>query len=429
MYQQHFRRGYHGEGRHTHRRDHATEQGEYCIDEEITVNIKANPVIDNEAYQTAYTIQWQKKINAGEWKDIEGATEDEYTETFKLETANDGDIADSVHIRYLFKFAECAIEPSNNTYKQKILVANDYYEPILTPDQEITLWYTACDTDIVALMKPQLDPEPLSIECSETRLTEGTHNVTWTLREPCGGMITYQQQFTVKYPECEQNVDIDGISYPVVRVGCDCWLAENLRTEAENATYYNNDEANMVFGRLYSWNTAIKGLAATSSQDQQGENNNSEIIHNAVNPGNQTDQVIVTDEAKTAETMLGTVVQGICPEGWAIPSTEQFYALSNYADATKLKSSDESMWLIGSAGVEPVSGFDAVGAGYFDSQINAYYEHLGTSQIWTSEITPNSVKGTCCLISYSCSDIQIKDVNKTIHNSVRCVRVEPKSNE
>lgn len=408
-------------------KENATQQGEYCIDEEIKVDIKANPIIDNSAYQAAYTIQWQKRINDGEWKDIEGATGDEYTETFKLETANDGGIADSVHIRYLFKFAECAIEPSNNTYKQKILVANDYYSPILTSDQEITLWYTACDTAIVI---PTLVPEPLSIECSETRLAEGEHTVTWTVREPCGGMLTYEQKFTVKYPECEQNVDINGISYPVVRVGCDCWLAENLRAEAENATFYNNDEANMVFGRLYSWNAAIKGLAAAPSQNQQSQGNNSNneqvreapVIPNNANIGN------TYNEAKTAETKLGIVVQGICPDGWAIPSTEQFYALSNIADATKLKSSNESMWLIGSAGVEPVSGFNAVGAGYFDSQINAYYELLGTSQIWTREITPNSVKGTCCAITYSCPDIQIKDVNKTIHNSVRCVRVEPKSN-
>lgn len=375
--------------------DGATEQGEYCIDEEINIDIKANPVIENAVYQSNYTIQWQKRINAGEWKDIEGATGDEYTETFKLATANDGGIADSVHIRYLFKFAECAVEPSNNVYKQKILVANDYYSPVLTKDQEITLWYGACDTAIVI---PTLDPEPISISCSPTRIGVGTTTVTWTVREPCGGMLTYEQKFTVNYPECEQNVDINGVSYPVVRVGCECWTAKNLNSETETSKVYNNDQSNEQFGRLYSWYEAM-GVAT-------GDNESAPA---------------------TKESMRGEYVQGICPEGWAIPSISQYDNLSTMAGGSeKLKTSDVSAWLPDAAGVEPVSGFNAMGSGYYDSQINAFYRLLGVTQFWTSEIIEHSVKGVCSRINHSCPDIRFTEENKTMHLSVRCVKIEPK---
>lgn len=375
--------------------DGATEQGEYCIDEEINIDIKANPVIENTAYQSAYTIQWQKRINAGEWKDIEGAAGDEYTETFKLATANDGGIADSVHIRYMFKFAECAVEPSNNVYKQKILVANDYYSPVLTEDQEITLWYGACDTAIVI---PTLDPEPISISCSPTRIGVGTTTVTWTVRESCGGLLTYEQKFTVNYPECEQNVDINGVSYPVVRVGCECWTAKNLNSETETSKVYNNDQSNEQFGRLYSWYEAM-GVAT-------GDNESAPTIK---------------------ESIRGEYVQGICPEGWAIPSISQYDNLSTMAGGSeKLKTSDVSAWLPDAAGVEPVSGFNAMGSGYYDSQINAFYRLLGVTQFWTSEIIEHSVKGVCSRINHSCPDIRFTEENKTMHLSVRCVRIEPK---
>ena len=375
--------------------DGATEQGEYCIDEEINIDIKANPVIENAAYQSNYTIQWQKRINAGEWKDIEGAAGDEYTETFKLATANDGGIADSVHIRYLFKFAECAVEPSNNVYKQKILVANDYYSPVLTKDQEITLWYGACDTAIVI---PTLDPEPISISCSPTRIGVGTTTVTWTVREPCGGLLTYEQKFTVNYPECEQNVDINGVSYPVVRVGCECWTAKNLNSETETSKVYNNDQSNEQFGRLYSWYEAM-GIAT-------GDNESAPA---------------------TKESMRGEYVQGICPEGWAIPSISQYDNLSTMAGGSeKLKTSDVSAWLPDAAGIEPVSGFNAMGSGYYDSQINAFYRLLGVTQFWTSEVIEHTVKGVCSRINHSCPDIRFSEENKTMHLSVRCVRIEPK---
>ncbi len=391
--------------------DNATEQGEYCLDESINVSIKANPVIGNEAYQTNYSIQWQKKIDNGEWTDIEGATEDTYSETFTLGTANNGEIADSVLIRYMFRFADCATEPSSNTYKQKMLISDEHYEPVLTEEQTVTLWYGACDTAVVI---PALDPEPISIECSETRLTVGTHNVVWTVREPCGGVMTYEQTINVEYPECEQDVNIDGVAYPVIRVGCECWLAKNLRIEADDATYYKNDEYNSAFGRLYSWETALKGSSAQSSDSEEPQ---------AVQPLSFSASA-ADAEVEVSESRLGSYVQGVCPDGWAIPTNDQFMALFEATGGTdKLKSDDPTTWLPNKSGVAPVSGFDAVGAGYYDSELDAYCNKLATNYIWTSEVDESSIYGTCCSFSYSCPVVRLLKVKKSIHSSVRCVRV------
>ena len=370
----------------------STEEGEYCYGTNMVVKLKANPVIENQAYQTDYSIQWQKKIGTGNWTDISGATNDTYEETFEFNTPA---ITDSIMYRYMFQFSACIAEASGNVYKQKLMVSNDYYSPILTNDVEITLYYSACDT---AVFVPEFDPQPLSYSVSPARVGEGTTIVTWTIQDPCGGTLTYNQKYIVKYPECENPVEIDGTSYDVVRVGCDCWLAKNLTVDAGSSKYYNDDAANSSFGKLYSWYDAL-GVA-------NGDN--------SASPASK--------ESKTGE-----YIQGICPDGWAIPSVNQYNNLSNLAGGNdKLKSSDVSTWLPNCAGVEPVSGFNAVGAGYYDQQINASYKMLGVTKFWTSEVIEYSVKGICSRVDHSCPDIKFSEENKTIHISVRCVRIEPK---
>jgi uncharacterized protein (TIGR02145 family) len=82
--------------------------------------------------------------------------------------------------------------------------------------------------------------------------------------------------------DCTSVTDIDGHVYPVVQIGNQCWMAENLRTghyrdgtEIANVTEgslwdnyttgawcnYNNDPANdPVHGKLYNWHAVATGL-------------------------------------------------------------------------------------------------------------------------------------------------------------------------
>jgi uncharacterized protein (TIGR02145 family) len=109
--------------------------------------------------------------------------------------------------------------------------------------------------------------------------------------------------------------DPDGNFYGTVQIGTQCWMKENLRTTHyadgeeipfSSATYveaahyfYPGGNANNVeaYGLLYNWNAAMHGEAYTNNTAPTG-------------------------------------VQGICPDGWHLPSYAEISTLTNYVRAT-----------------------------------------------------------------------------------------------
>ena len=109
--------------------------------------------------------------------------------------------------------------------------------------------------------------------------------------------------------------DADGNFYSTVLIGTQCWMKENLKTTHyadgeeipySSATYieaahyfYPGGNANNVetYGLLYNWNAAMHGATYTSTTDPTG-------------------------------------VQGICPDGWHLPSYAEVVTLMNYVRAT-----------------------------------------------------------------------------------------------
>ncbi len=104
--------------------------------------------------------------------------------------------------------------------------------------------------------------------------------------------------------------DVEGNTYNTVWIGNQCWMKENLRTRkyadstpiplgttTSSTTDYRyypyGDSANVdTYGYLYNWTATMHGSGASSS-----------------NPSH---------------------VQGICPEGWHMPSTNEWSQLTNY---------------------------------------------------------------------------------------------------
>lgn len=161
-------------------------------------------------------------------------------------------------------------------------------------------------------------------------------------------------------------VTIGGRKYPVVQIGNQLWLAENLDYRWPNlaigglaysfsphANYYNNDSATYgVDGLRY-------GLLYNRAAIQYLESNKNDLL----------------------------------PAGWRVPSLNNLNALVNSVsgDASKLKST--SGWVSGNG--DNSTGFAAVPSGYNNAYI--YYEngfgYIGSEGYYGSKTGNGSIEG------------------------------------
>lgn len=246
----------------------------------------------------------------------------------------------------------------------------------------------------------------------ESRLSPGTY--IWQIQAACSTTPPYgvtpissADVFTVGAASgCPTSVtDVEGNTYPVVDIGGECWMAENLRTQTYRdgssiptgpwnllgdytgaAVPYNGDPANIpTYGMLYNW--------------------------------------YAVDEAR-----------GICPTGWHVPSemdwddavNEQepftFCATcvgwsysGNGGSPLKSSASDSPSWNGTNA-----SGFSAIPAGYRDVTVN-YLDQGFSALFWTStEEDPNN--GWYRWLFQSQSGVSRSSLSKRYGMSVRCVQ-------
>ena len=108
--------------------------------------------------------------------------------------------------------------------------------------------------------------------------------------------------------QCGTVTDYDGNVYHTVRLGNQCWMRENLRTThyadgtalntssttSSSVPYYYMGDANMLlqYGLYYNWPAVMNGAASSNA-----------------NPSG---------------------VQGICPNGWHVPSAAEWEELTNF---------------------------------------------------------------------------------------------------
>ncbi|MCX6257836.1 MAG: hypothetical protein NTW49_08085 [Bacteroidia bacterium] len=184
--------------------------------------------------------------------------------------------------------------------------------------------------------------------------------------------------------------DYDENTYNTVQIGSQCWMKENLKTThypdgtalidgicAGNTTgdtttkywfVYGNNMANKAtYGLLYTWAATMNGGQGSSA-----------------NP---------------------SVVQGICPVGWHVPSDcewkqmEMFVGLSQtQADAIgwrgtteggKIKEAGTSHWLNPNTGATNVSGFTALPSGY--RNFAGYFTDIGGNGLWFTATEVSSI--------------------------------------
>jgi len=216
--------------------------------------------------------------------------------------------------------------------------------------------------------------------------------------------------------------DIDGNVYPTVVIGEQIWMARNLAVtryadgtpvpytpEAEwwdslkvdepGFCYYNNSKANRnTYGILYTWSAAINGM---------------DTIDPELEP-----------------------VQGVCPDGWHLPSDGDWKKLEMFLGMTtleadgegwrgnvggKLKSTGREYWLIPNEGATDETRFSALPAGDRFPKGEYFNLHYSTF-FWTSSGYDQDYAWARAL-GYFVTTIYRGNIDsKEFGFSVRCVR-------
>lgn len=288
-------------------------------------------------------------------------------------------------------------------------------------DVNITLYYGACDTlyyvetptyttDYEGTLTLSNNVPSVNSGTILGRIAPGTYTIVWKLTDECGNSRSYTKKYIVNYPPCGTDltaIDTDNNTYQTVRIGCECWTKSNLRTttysdgsdvafaRAYSSQAYPDTTANKAnFGLLYTWYSAVN-----------------------VAEGNDTAE----PEVKTASGSGYPYVQGVCPEGWAIPSMAQYYnAVSTVANIDGMKSTDINKWLPEHAGTDE-SGFSAVGAGFYNAGLG-FESLLGKTWFWSYDQNIHTAQSAS--IGYYCTEMLNEEQPKGMGFSVRCIKRE-----
>ena len=210
---------------------------------------------------------------------------------------------------------------------------------------------------------------------------------------------------------CGTLVDYDGNLYETVVIGEQCWMRENLRTthyaDGTELVYYNPGSSaaeTQVFGLLYAWGTAIHGAWNSSNAS-------------SANPSG---------------------LQGICPDGWHLPSRAEFeqmitflqydddnccagnttYVAKSLASTENWQTSTTDCAVGNDLNANNRSLFNAQPSGYFQNSYQHIYEYF---YAWTTTFANN---GPYCF--YLQKDNPSHTItywtNSNSYFSVRCVK-------
>ncbi len=216
----------------------------------------------------------------------------------------------------------------------------------------------------------------------------------------------------ITFPECGLNCGQpftdarDGQTYNTVQIGDQCWMAENLNigtriNGSSNQTNngiiekycYNNSEAECdTYGGLYQWN---------------------EMMGYSTTPG----------------------VQGICPEGWHLPSDAEWCTLEQEVDPTiscsstgwrgvdgggKLKEIGTTHWNSPNTGATNSSGFTALPGG--SRHIFGSFYGMGGGGVWWSSSQNDASNAWFRSLYYDNASVNRDYLNKSYGFSVRCLK-------
>jgi len=224
---------------------------------------------------------------------------------------------------------------------------------------------------------------------------------------------------------CEETTDvcedIDGNVYETIQIGGQLWMAENLKV-----THYN-DNSEIPTGYSGSeWTQLETDAYAVYPTDDDNASQSTCGDDCADVYGNLYNWYAVDDD------------RGVCPDGWHVPSDEEFMELEMYlglseeeANSTGYRGTDEGSKLAGNSDLWTdgdlvnnsefgTSGFNILPAGYRFSS-NGYYTNMGYSGYFWSSSETSSNYAWYRDLSYYGSNVRRASYYKQYGFSVRCL--------
>jgi uncharacterized protein (TIGR02145 family) len=202
--------------------------------------------------------------------------------------------------------------------------------------------------------------------------------ITWTYQGD------YNSDFMIKILADDlygDQIYYAGQIYNTVTIGTQTWLKENLNYETANSWCYGNTAANCItYGRLYTWQAAMNGSTTEGAQ-------------------------------------------GICPEGWHIPTIAEFQSLEAYVNDKVAALVDTSAALNYTPDVtQNWSGFSALFAGYRGFS-GTFYGFVNFALFWSStEYDSYDAYDMSLRYDYDYRFVNLENSQKDYGFSVRCIK-------
>lgn len=201
---------------------------------------------------------------------------------------------------------------------------------------------------------------------------------------------TAADTFEVFQPDLVGVMDIDGNIYQTVKIGNQTWMKENLRvTHAPDGSdilsfaYINDPDSIKKYGRLYSWDVAMNGS---------------------------------TEEG----------AQGICPDGWHLPSDDEWKELEMALGMTQAEADMSNTWRGSPVGTMMKAGGESGYEAHLSGRCTGgSLSLMGEMEyMWTSTQYSSSLAWRRCLDSKSSAVGRWNTFPKGYCFSVRCVKDE-----
>jgi uncharacterized protein (TIGR02145 family) len=189
----------------------------------------------------------------------------------------------------------------------------------------------------------------------------------------------------------------DGQTYKTIKIGNQLWMAQNLNYADSNKTtslkgsswcYGDKDENCKVAGRLYTWAAAMDSVGLFN---KYGESCGYGVTCWPIYP-----------------------VQGICPDGWRLPSKRDWEILDSIADG-KLRSQ---------TGWEKINGPDSIGFSALPVGVrnNNGFRYAGEyTYFWSSSVFNSSGNPYIMNLNDSYESASLTDGKKYEGRSIRCL--------